>query len=147
MISVEKSLDLLPKRTAELVQVVGFTVAMDLVRYYGGTHLNIPKKARADHPMSELIGIEAWGKLCHYYGGTMLEIDLCAKVINHQKQQLILDGVNNGKTNAQLAREFHTTERQIRRIKQLKYLKEAEPVNVDLFDLLRVGQQSSDVFI
>jgi hypothetical protein len=105
--------DLLPKRTAELVQVVGFEVAMVLVKQFGGTHLNIPKKAKSQHPLVSSIGIEAFEKLCCYYGGTKLEIDLCSDLINQKKEQLILAALKAGKTNAQLARQFNTTERQI----------------------------------
>ena len=75
------SCDLLPKRTAELVRVVGLAAAMVLVKEFGGTHLNIPKKAKPQHRLVSCIGFAAFEKLCHYYGGTPLEIDLCTHII------------------------------------------------------------------
>jgi N-acetylglucosamine-6-phosphate deacetylase len=127
--------DLLPKRTAELIQVVGFEAAMVLVKQFGGTHLNIPKKAKQDHQLLAYLRIETLEKLCHYYGGTKLEIDLCSHIINQQKQQLILTAIAAGHTNAQLARQFNTTERNIRRIKQLSRCM-PQVVNLDIFDCL-----------
>lgn len=127
-------INLLPKRTAELVELIGFDAAMILVKEFGGTHLNIPKNPKPTHRLVDVIGFIAFEKLCRYYGGGQLEIDLCANLLNKQKQRLILNGVAQGKTNAQLAREFRTTERQIRRIKQLHHY--AEPVvNLDVFEL------------
>lgn len=126
-------LDLLPKRTQELVEVIGLESTMCLVKQFGGTHLNIPKNPKPTHYLVDMIGFVAFEKLCHYYGGDKLEIDLCVNLISEHKRQLILAGVKNGKTNAQLARQFNTTERQIRRIKQLNRL-EPVKVNLDIFD-------------
>jgi hypothetical protein len=126
--------DLLPKRTSELIQVIGFDAAMRLVKQFGGTHLNIPKRAKSNHALVCCIGFEELEKLCHYYGGDKLEIDLCHHIISQQKQQLILAGIQSGKTNAQLARQFNTTERQIRRIKQRS--RHVVAVNLDIFDCL-----------
>jgi hypothetical protein len=126
--------DLLPRRTAELVQVVGFQAAMALVNQYGGTHLNVPKKAKPQHKLVSCIGIDAMTRLCHYYGGTVLEVDLCANIINQQKKRLILADVKAGVTNAVLARKYGTTERSIRRIKQQSGCVPG-CVNLDIFEL------------
>jgi hypothetical protein len=80
------------------------------------------------------IGLPAFEKLCHYYAGTKLEIDLCAGIINKQKEQLIINGIAAGRTNAVLARQFGTTERQIRRIKERT--RRVQWTNVDIFDCL-----------
>jgi hypothetical protein len=128
------SQDLLPKRMAELVQVVGIEAAMVLVKQFGGTHLNIPKNAKPHHALVAYIGFEAFKSLCHRYGSTKLEIDLCVGIINKQKEQVILKGVALGRTNAQLARQFNTTERQIRRVKERAY--SMQVVNLDIFELL-----------
>ncbi|MFI3218366.1 MAG: helix-turn-helix domain-containing protein [Methylococcales bacterium] len=125
--------DLLPKRTAELVQVVGFDAAMALVNQFGGTHLNIPKKARLNHKLCSVIGLVSLEKLCAYYGGTPLEIDLCANIISQQKKLLIMMDVKAGVSNAVVARKFNTTERNVRRIKQKS--KEVYYSNVDIFEL------------
>lgn len=125
---------LLPKRVAELVQVIGLSAALVLVKEFGGTHLNIPAKAKPDHKLVAYIGLPAFEKLCYYYAGTKLEIDLCAGIINKQKEQLIINGITAGRTNAVLARQFGTTERQIRRIKERT--RRVQWTNVDIFDCL-----------
>jgi hypothetical protein len=135
---------LLPKRTAELASVIGLEATLIIVKQFGGTHLNIPKKAKPQHPLVSCIGFAAFKKLCHYYGGTPLEIDLCADLIRQHKQQLIIEGINAGMTHAQLARQFGTTERQIRRIKQRTrcvspVIQHARAVNLDIFELLVGG--------
>lgn len=127
-------LALLPARTAELVTIIGLQAAMILVKEFGGTHLNIPATAKPQHKLVAYVGMVAFTRLCHYYAGTKLEIDLCAGIINKQKERLILDGIASGKTNAALAREFSTTERQIRRIKQRTRC--TRTVNLDIFDSL-----------
>ncbi len=129
-------LEFLPKRTAELVAVIGLEAALILVKEFGGTHLDIPKKAKAQHKLVAFIGFAAFEKLCAYYGGTPLEIDLCANILSQKKQQAIQDGIKRGMTNAQLARQYHTTERTIRRIKQRIQGMRNNPVNLDLFDSL-----------
>ncbi|MCX7069234.1 MAG: hypothetical protein NTW85_16300 [Methylococcales bacterium] len=110
--------DLLSNRTKELIQVVGYDAAIALVNHFGGRHLNIPKKLKHNHLLVSLIDFSVFEKLCKYYGGTVLEIDLCTRFFCHQKQLLIMDSVKLGMTNAQLAKQFNTTERQIRRVKQ-----------------------------
>ncbi|MCX7067364.1 MAG: hypothetical protein NTW85_06705 [Methylococcales bacterium] len=81
-------------------------------------HRNISQKAKQDHPLTAYISFEALKKLCRYYGGTKLEIDLCTKLIRHQRNQLILEAIEKGTTHSQLARQYKISERQIRRIKQ-----------------------------
>ncbi|MCX7067318.1 MAG: hypothetical protein NTW85_06470 [Methylococcales bacterium] len=124
---------LLPKRTAELVQVVGFEAAMSLVRHYGGTHLNIPKKAKPSNKLRAIISLEDLQSLCAYYGGTPLEIDLCANIISQQKKLLIMADIKVGWSNAMIARKFNTTERNVRRIKQKS--REGCYYNLDIFEL------------
>jgi hypothetical protein len=124
---------LLPKRTAELIQVVGFEAAMALVHHYGGTHLNIPKKAKPNHKLTAVITLGSLEKLCAYYGGTPLEIDLCANIISQQKKLLIMADVKAGFSNAVVARKFNTTERNVRRIKQKS--REVYYSNLDIFEL------------
>jgi NaMN:DMB phosphoribosyltransferase len=127
-------LALLPKRTAELAGVIGLAAALVLVKEFGGTHLNIPAKAKPSHKLVAYIGMAAYEQLCHYYAGTKLEIDLCAGIINKQKEQLIVNAIAMGRTNAVLARKFGTTERQIRRIKER--MRCVTWANLDIFESL-----------
>jgi hypothetical protein len=109
---------LLGDRMNELADVIGIDLTLILVRDFGGRHLNVPNKAKATHNLALLIGLEALKKLCAYYGGTKLEIDFCRKVLSYQKLLDVQKGVQAGMTGSQLAKQFNTTERNIRRMKQ-----------------------------
>jgi Mor family transcriptional regulator len=123
---------LLPKRTVELIEVIGLETAFKLVDVYGGTHINVPKHAKADHKLCAVISLADFERLCACYGGEKLEIDLCAALLKAVKHRSILAEFNSGMTNAQLARKYQTTERHIRRIKR-NFMEEKPLLNLDLF--------------
>jgi hypothetical protein len=125
---------LLNKRMAGLVDLIGMDATLLLVKHYGGTHLNIPKKAKPDHNLVSLIGLSTFQALCLRYGSTKLEIDLCITVLRQQQKQRILADVERGMTNAQVARKHNTTERQVKRIKQKASTK--THYNLDIFEMI-----------
>jgi len=129
-------LKLLPKRTAELADVIGLAAALKLVERHGGRHIWVPKNASANHWLTELVGMEALEKICAYYGYSQLEIDRCAALVRAIKNQTILAEFNAGLTNGQLALKYNTSERNIRLIKNKTG--QTKPIaNYDLFaDLL-----------
>jgi hypothetical protein len=109
---------LLGNRMNEIADVIGIDATLMLVRDFGGRHLNIPHKAKSTHSLAVLIGLDLFKKLCAYYGGTKLEIDFCQKALNYQKLLDVQKGVQAGMTGSQLAKQFNTTERNIRRMKE-----------------------------
>jgi hypothetical protein len=125
-------LSLLPASVVELIDLIGFENTFKLVNLYGGTHLDIPRRAREQHCLNDIIGFEAFKCLCLRYGSTKLEIVRCVKFLKSVKHKAIVQEFNSGMTNAQLARKYQTDERMIRRIKRKIY--EKEVVNFDLFE-------------
>ncbi len=123
---------LLPRRIAELVDVVGLTAALKLVELRGGVRLEVPKRAKPEHWLVPHIGIEALTKLAAYYSGECIEIDRCAKVLKLLKEREIVAEFAGGLSNAQLARKYQYTERGIRILR--KRVEKTRPaVNLDLF--------------
>ncbi|MGZ8171833.1 MULTISPECIES: Mor transcription activator family protein [Methylobacter] len=129
-------LDLLPKRVAELVQVVGLAAAMKLVELRGGGRLEVPKYVKPEHWLVEHIGLDALTRLVAYYGEERIEIDRCVKVLRMIKERAIVAEFDSGVSNGQLARKYSYTERGIRILR--KRVAQAQPsANLDLFaDLL-----------
>lgn len=109
---------LLPGRIQELIQVIGFEATIKLIKHFGGTHLNIPKKAKPEHNLVAVIGFPVFEKLCQYYAGTQLEIDLCARFFNRRKYELIISDIRAGNRQSNIARKYQMTDRHVRRIKQ-----------------------------
>lgn len=109
--------DLLPPVLQDLVALIGLPLTMKLVDKHGGTRLFVPKLgAAADHPLAQLLGPQAAHKLVQSYGGEEhFDIPLAMRA---------LKAVRNAQIRAQrphtsasrLAREHHTTERNIRLI-------------------------------
>jgi hypothetical protein len=108
---------LLNKRMQDLADLIGIDLTLILSEHFGGTHLNIPNKAKPNHALVSLIGLDAFKKLCAAYGSTKLEINLCNSFIKHCRNIEILEGAKQGATNAQLSKKFNMTERGIRGIK------------------------------
>lgn len=109
--------DLLTKRTAELVDVIGYDAAMLFVENFKGEVIWVPKNAKPDHPLSLIIGFDAFKKLTWYYGDTSLEVDICKALdIENRNRNIFEDRHRKGLTCRDLARKYQTTERHVRRI-------------------------------
>lgn len=129
-------IELLTKRTQELIDVTSLETALKLVERFGGTTIWVPKNPKPEHALAQLIGLPDFKKLCHYYGDTAVEIDRCVAVILALRDEQIRKD-SEDLTDRQLARKHHLTERQIRRIR----VKRGVPLhkdkhNLDLFDFL-----------
>jgi len=103
---------LLPRRTAELADVVGLQAALKLVELRGGRRVWAPKKSREDHWLVEHIGLDAFRKLCQHYGDTSLELDMCKGL----KRAIVVAEYERGVPVSKLAETYGCTERNIRRM-------------------------------
>lgn len=113
----EVNTDLLPYILQDLAEQIGLPLTMRLVAHYGGTRLYIPKGDMADdHQLVKLIGREAAEKLQAMYGGEPhFDIPLALRSVRAVRNAEIR--VKRAYTSASsLAREYHTTERNIRLI-------------------------------
>lgn len=130
------AIEILPKRTQELVSVIGFLPALKIVELRGGVRLTVPKRLSSDHWLVAHIGITAFERLVQYYNGEEIEIDRCAGALQKIKENVIMDAFENGASNAQLARKYGYTERGIRKLrKRVEQQREFEARQDDLFDL------------
>ncbi|MDH5185200.1 MAG: hypothetical protein OEX12_15060 [Gammaproteobacteria bacterium] len=110
--------DLLPASVQELIDVVGMADALKIVEERGGTRLCVPTKAKYDHWLAALIGMDGLKVMVEYYRGEEIEIPRCAAALRSLKELKILAQAADGNTNAQLAREYGYTERGIRKLRR-----------------------------
>lgn len=128
----EATMALLPKRVAELVEVVGLAAALKIVELRGGGRLEVPKRVKVEHWLVEHIGLEALTKLVDYYNGERIEIDRCADLVRSIQERIIVAAHDAGASNWQLAQQYNYTERGIRKLR--KRVENARPsANLDLF--------------
>ncbi len=106
---------LLPKGVIELIDVVGYEAASILVEHFKGVAIWVPKIAKPEHPLSLLIGFDAFQKLSRYYGDTSVEINRCEALNRENRNKKIVED-SRSLTQRDLARKYMTTERHIRRI-------------------------------
>lgn len=101
---------LLPKRVAELADVVGLANALKLVELRGGRRIYVPKKAHEKHWLIPHIGMAALEKLAERYASLNIEIDRCQGL----KRAIIVAEFERGVSTSILAESYGCTERNIR---------------------------------
>ncbi len=111
------NVDLLPYILQDLAELIGLPLTMRLVEQYGGVRLYIPKGEVADdHELVKLIGREAADKLRGMYGGEPhMDIPLALASVRAVRNAEI-KAKRQHASERTLAREYHTTERNIRLI-------------------------------
>lgn len=58
----------LPEVMVEIAEAAGIEAAWALVRAHGGTTVYFPREASEGHWLTELVGMEAAGKICKHFG-------------------------------------------------------------------------------
>lgn len=113
-------MDNLPRSVREIIDLVGVTPALALVRAYPGNILKVPTGAREEGQVrARLIGImgsEAADKFIANYGGERLSIPRCKVALTDERDLRIIASYDDGQSVPALAVEHLLTERQIRRI-------------------------------
>lgn len=112
--------DLLPQRLQEIVGLIGLQATMRLVERFGGLRIYIPAVATPEHPIAELIGLDAFGKLCEEYSadghGLRFELPNARRALNAVRNAQIRDEFAASKSVRELAAEHRLTERHVTRI-------------------------------
>lgn len=111
------SLHHLPESVQEMADVIGLHETLLIVQERGGIRLCVPTKAKQNHWLSDLIGIEAMKKLVEYYCGEEIEIPRCAAAIKAAQEEEMYKLLESGMSQPQVAKMFGYTERTIRRLK------------------------------
>lgn len=77
------NVDYLPPKAAELAALIGLAALIKLVEWRGGLRIYVPTPANmhADHPIAQVIGLDAAMILAGEYQGTPLEIPRCELAI------------------------------------------------------------------
>ena len=130
--------DFLPRRIAELADVIGIAAALKLVELRGGGQLYVPmpKYLKPNHWLLAEIGHEALVKLSQYYGGEMLEIDRCQGIVTKLKHQAIMTALDDGQSVWSQAQAHNMTCRGIRKIRQQRQ-QHAADLTADIFDVFK----------
>lgn len=101
----------------ELVKTLGLPAALRLVERFGGTRVYLPRPERLtlEHPVVDVVGLEAARELCQLWPQERPWIPLAAKFLRDERDRaLIADSAT--RTMPQLARKYETTERHVYRI-------------------------------
>ena len=102
-----------PESMTEMVESLGLSTVMQIVKEHGGTRLFIPKNMNAQHRLANLLGIEQARLLSSHFGGESLNIPRMAGAKRANRNQEIIRRYDAGDSVRVLAREFELTDRQI----------------------------------
>lgn len=85
----------LPKTAIELVNLIGFPAAMELIRALGGRTVTFPKGKRADWQSQREFIVEIVGEadataLAEYFDGVPVYIPRCAKALRAERNRRII---------------------------------------------------------
>lgn len=105
----------LPLSMLEIAETVGFDAAIVIMDNFGGLDsVYIPRMAREDHKMAQLIGFENYKKICKEFGGQRIFIPRGA--FRRLKKSLILEA--DGKiSKRKLCKILGVSQRYVRKIK------------------------------
>jgi Mor family transcriptional regulator len=113
----ELDLTILPYIVQDFAHLIGLPLTMRIVEQYGGTRLYIPKGELADdHSLVKLVGREAAEKLQKQYGGDAHQDIPLALAATRAVRNAEMRRKRKHASASQLAREYNTTERNIRMI-------------------------------
>ena len=103
-----------PRKLRELASVIGREAALNLSMMYGGRSVYIPKNAIEDHPVAQVIGMEAFKRLVAYCGGLVLrDIPLATALVSKRQAIIAINRNHPDWTGRAIAAELRTTERYV----------------------------------
>lgn len=113
----EQVLSSLPMSVREMVDHLGLSTALTIVRLYGGTTWRVPLGVREDGAvitrLKEHLGEDAAQRLVACYGGEHLTVARCAQALRDARDKNIQRDYDNGRPVSALSREYSLTERQV----------------------------------
>ncbi|WP_126456710.1 Mor transcription activator family protein [Sulfuriflexus mobilis] len=115
---MDATLEHLPPSIQELVEITDLPAALAIVEVRGGIRLCVPRRAREDHWLAELIGLENMEKLIAIYAGEEIDIPRCLAALKAAKDLQIARDIEQGVSGARLARKYEYTERGMRKVKR-----------------------------
>lgn len=107
----------------EIQQLLGEAATAKLVeKYGGGMAVYIPLKVNPNHPLAELLGLEAAQFLGDEFGGLSIEIPRNVALEREQRNRLIAADWAAGMRQGEIALKHKLTVRHIRNILDTTYL-------------------------
>ncbi|POZ51683.1 Mor transcription activator family protein [Methylovulum psychrotolerans] len=106
----------LPESVLYIMTLISVKSTLILVKQYGGSHIEIPNKAKSSHTLANLIGMNDLAALCHVYGGSYLDLPRCIRLMSLSRDIEILQDYNAGLSRPKMAIKHQLTERSIRKI-------------------------------
>ncbi|MDX2110602.1 MAG: Mor transcription activator family protein [Verrucomicrobiota bacterium] len=111
-----------------VIDLVGFALAIELMRLRGGQRIRIPHAPGADHWLCTSLGAEAARKLGWYYGGSILLVPAGRSTRNVMRDREIYQLHQQNASAPQIARRFGVTERLVRQIVSSYRRQPAQPI-------------------
>ena len=115
-ISEVELLSVMPESASELTKFIQINSVVKMINKFGGIRLCIPKIAKPQHQLVELIGYEDFSKLCEIYSGEEIDIPKAVKLRQLIRNKNILACRAKGMSLSKLARYFDLTERGVSKI-------------------------------
>lgn len=120
--------DILPELHRELAGLIGLPATLELGEAYNGVYLYVPIQVHDDHPLTNIVGADAFAALVDQYGGSNLmfpKLDAAARQIKYQiiaqmtkKQCSVKDiALNTGYSQ--------------RRVLQIRHEQNIQPLSID----------------
>lgn len=106
----------IPAFARELIGVIGEADTLELCRHCGGMEITVPRHPHPDSLLTLLLGPQSAGRLCARYGGCRIEPPRLTQAWLSLRNAAIRARRAEGASTEQLAREWGTTQRTIRRV-------------------------------
>lgn len=90
----------------EVVQVMGLTNALEIVRGWGGRWLWVPTTVTAEHPIALRLGLQAAQQFVAHFKGRRLSLPTERSALRGMRNRAIFDAVQSGKSRTEVAHDF-----------------------------------------
>lgn len=103
----------LPATLAEVAEMFGLRVALQLMEAFGGLEVKFPVNPKPDHPVIKALGETDGRALCQYFCGALVYIPHNrTKSVRADVVRLEAQGLNR----SQIARRLNVSQRHVRRM-------------------------------
>ncbi|MEO5364032.1 MAG: hypothetical protein H7838_10485 [Magnetococcus sp. DMHC-8] len=103
----------LPESLRDMAAILGLETTLQVVKAHGGTRLFIPKKAKTQHHLANLLGLEQARLLSGHFGGESVTIPRMASAMRTRRNREIVRRYDAGDSVRMLAHAYSLTDRQI----------------------------------
>lgn len=110
----------LPRSVRDMIDVIGVTASLALVKAQGGLVFKVPMGKKEDGVarlrLVEIMGAAAADQFIAHYAGERLPIARCAQALRDERDRKIIEDYSAGTSVANLALREQMTERAVREI-------------------------------